>query len=219
MRLILLLAVLILPLLNGMAKAGAWPRAKGQTFLATTGQIDAPDETGLRRQSFTLYAEYGATERLTLGLDLGGDALRMTKTIAFARWPIGRPAQQVKIAVELGLGQVSEVNALRPGLSFGRGLTLWRRQGWAAFDGRVVVVGGGQVTLESDITLGLDITARGKVMAQVQTGRPAAGRAYTRFAPSYVYATKPGAHLEVGLILPLSGGGERGIKLGLWRSF
>ena len=186
MRLCLLLAVLILPWLIGTAEAGAWPRAKGRTFLATTGQIDASDETGLRRQSFTLYAEYGATERLTLGLDLGGDALRMTKTIAFARWPIGRPAQQVKIAVELGLGQVSEVNALRPGLSLGRGLTLWRRQGWAVFDGRVIVFG---------------------------------GRAYTRFAPSYVHAIRPGAHLEVGLILPLSGGGERGVKLGLWRSF
>lgn len=219
MRLILLLAVLILPLLNGMAKAGAWPRAKGQTFLATTGQVDAPDDTGLRRQSFTLYAEYGATERLTLGLDLGGDALRMTKTIAFARWPIGRPAQKLKIAVEMGLGQVSEVNALRPGLSLGRGLTLWKRQGWAAFDGRAVVFGGDQVTLESDLTFGLDITARGKVMAQVQTGRPAAGRAYARFAPSYVYAVRPGAHLEFGVILPLSGGGERGVKLGLWRSF
>ncbi|WP_375553332.1 hypothetical protein [Roseovarius mucosus] len=214
-----LFAVLILPWLVGMAEAGAWPRAKGQTFLAATGQLDAPDETGLARQSFTLYAEYGATERLTLGVDLGGDALQMIKTIVFARWPVGRPARKVKIAVELGLGEVAEQRALRPGLSLGRGLTLWGRHGWAAFDGRAVMFSGGQMTLESDITLGLDITARGKVIAQIQTGQPAKGQTYVRFAPSYVHATKPGAHLEFGLILPLTDGGERGVKLGLWRSF
>ncbi|MFU8776882.1 MAG: hypothetical protein ACNA7M_04360, partial [Roseovarius sp.] len=77
----LILALAVLPWLEGTVEAGAWPRAKGQTFLVAAGQVDAPDQTGLTRQSFTLYAEYGATERLTLGLDLGGDALRMTKAI------------------------------------------------------------------------------------------------------------------------------------------
>lgn len=215
----LILALAVLPWLAGAVEAGAWPRAKGQTFLAATGQVDAPDQTGLAQQSFTLYAEHGLSERLTLGLDLGGDALRMTKSLAFARWPIGQPSRPLKIAVEIGVGNVSEKSALRPGLSLGRGLTFWGRQGWAAFDGRAVVFGGGEVTLESDLTLGLNISPRGMVIAQVQTGRPAAGRAYTRFVPSYVHATKPGAHLEFGLILPVSGGGERGVKLGLWRSF
>ncbi|MFU8776984.1 MAG: hypothetical protein ACNA7M_04875, partial [Roseovarius sp.] len=141
------------------------------------------------------------------------------KAIAFARWPIGRPARDLKIAVDIGIGEVSEQSALRPGVSLGRGLTLWGRHGWAAFDGRAVVFGTGQVTLESDITLGLDITARGKMIAQLQTGRPAEGRAYARVAPSYVHETRPGSQLEFGVILPLSGGGERGMKLGLWRSF
>lgn len=215
----LILAFAMLPWLVSAVDAGAWPRAKGQTFLATAGQVDAPDETGLARQSFTLYAEYGATERLTLGLDLGGDALRMTKAIAFARWPVGQDARTWKIAVEIGVGQVSEQSVLRPGLSLGRGLTLWGRQGWAAFDGRAVIFGGGEVTLESDLTLGIAISTRGKVLAQVQTGQEAGGRPYARFAPSYVHETKPGAQLEFGVIVPLSGEGERGLKLGLWRSF
>lgn len=215
----LILAFALLPWLVSTVDAGAWPRAKGQTFLATTGQVDAPDEAGIARQSFTLYAEHGVTERLTLGLDLGGDALRMTKAIAFARWPIGRDARDLKIAVEIGLGEVSEQGAVRPGLSLGRGLTLWGRQGWAAFDGRAVVFNGGEVTLESDVTLGLNLGARDKVLAQIQTGRPAGGRTYVRFAPSYIHETKPNSYLEFGVILPLSGGGERGVKLGLWRSF
>ncbi|WP_417727972.1 hypothetical protein [Roseovarius sp.] len=215
----LLIAVLVLPWLIGMAGAGAWPRGKGQTFLAASGQIEGPDQFGLYRQNFTLYAEHGLTERLTLGLDLGGDTLRMTKSIAFVRWPIGQDAQAVKIAVEMGLGEVSEETALRPGVSLGRGFTLWGRHGWAAFDGRAVVFGSGDMTLESDITFGLNTTARSKVLVQLQTGHPALGQAYTRFAPSYVYATRPGAHLEFGLVLPVSGGGERGVKLGLWREF
>lgn len=212
-------ALLCLPCLYTMAAAGAWPRDKGQTFLAASGQIEGPDQFGLYRQSFTLYAEYGLTERLTLGLDLGGDALRMSKSIAFVRWPIGRVGRKVRLALEFGVGEVDEDAALRPGLSLGRGLTLWGRHGWAAFDGRAVVFGGSRLTLESDMTLGLDATRRSKAILQLQTGRPSFGRAYTRFAPSFVYETKPGAHLEFGVILPLTGGGERGVKLGLWRQF
>lgn len=211
-------ALTILPWLASAAEAGAWPRAKGQTFLAVSGQFDAPDQTGLSRHSFTLYAEYGATERLTLGLDLGGDALRMTKAIAFARWPIGQPSRDVKIAVEIGVGEVSDQSTLRPGLSLGRGLTIWGRPGWAAFDGRAAILDG-KVTLESDLTLGRDVGRQGKLIAQLQTGRPETGRAYMRLAPSYVLATKPGAYLEFGGIVPLAGGGEPGVKLGLWRSF
>ncbi|EAQ27163.1 hypothetical protein [Roseovarius sp. 217] len=215
----LTLALMLLPWLITTAEAGAWPRDKGQTFLATSGQMEGPDEFGLYRQSFTLYAEYGLTERVTLGLDLGGDTLRMTKSIAFARWPIGRAGRKVRLAFEIGLGEVDETAALRPGLSLGRGLTLWGRHGWAAFDGRAVVFGDSRMTLESDITFGLNTTQRSKAILQLQTGRPSFGRAYSRFVPSFVYETKPGAHLEFGVILPFSGGGERGVKLGLWRQF
>jgi hypothetical protein len=30
---------------------------------------------------------------------------------------------------------------------------------------------------------------------------------------------RPGTHLEFGVTEPLSGGGERGVTLGLWRKF
>lgn len=211
--------LLLLPWLAGMAAAGAWPRDKGQSFLALSGQVDGPDQFGLYRQSFTLYAEYGATERLTLGLDIGGDAQRMTKAIAFARWPIGPAERAMKIAYEIGVGEVEEEAALRPGLSLGRGFTLSGRHGWAAIDGRAVLFGGGQAALESDITIGLSTTPHSKAILQIQTGRPAFGRTYSRFAPSFVHETKPGLYLEFGVVAPLSGGGENGVKLGLWRQF
>lgn len=215
----LILALMILPWLAAMATAGAWPRDKGQVFAVLSGQIEGPDEFGFYRQSGTLYAEYGVTGQLTLGVDLGGDALRMNKAIAFLRWPLGRVDRPLKLAVELGAGQVEEKNALRPGLSLGRGFTLGGRQGWLALDSRAVLFGGRDVALESDITFGLSIRRRTKVILQFQTGRPDAGDPYARFAPSLVYETEPGQQIELGVITPITGGGDNGIRLGLWRRF
>ena len=110
-------------------------------------------------------------------------------------------------------------NALRPGLSLGRGVEVGKRHGWLAADGRAILFTGGGMTLETDLTFGLSLTKRSKVILQIQAGQPDLGDAYTRFAPSVVFETKPGAHIEFGLIEPLIGGGERGLKLGLWRKF
>lgn len=215
----LAIAVLLSLCLSGPALPGAWPREKGTAFLSLAGQAEGPDEDGIYRQNFTLYAEYGLTERLTLGVDAGGDALRMTKAIGFLRWPLGRADRGVKLAFELGAGQVDGENALRPGLSLGRGVEFGKRQGWLAADGRAILFTGGGMTLETDLTFGLSLTKRSKVILQIQAGQPDLGGAYTRFAPSFVFETKPGAHIEFGLTEPLLGDGDRGIKLGLWRKF
>jgi hypothetical protein len=143
----------------------------------------------------------------------------MTKAIGFLRWPLGRADRGVKLAFELGAGQVDGENALRPGLSLGRGVAFGKRQGWLAADGRAILFTGGGMTLETDLTFGLSLTKRSKVILQIQAGQPDLGDAYTRFAPSFVVETKPGAHIEFGLTEPLLGDGDRGIKLGLWRKF
>lgn len=215
----LLIALMLLPWLAGPCRAGAWPREKGQVFVVLSGQIEARDATGLYRQHGGLYAEYGATDRLTLGLDLGNDMIRMTKTIGFLRWPLGPPDRPLKVAVELGAGEVEQENALRPGLSLGRGIVLWDRPGWLAFDARAALLGGRDVALESDLTFGLSTGPKVRLILQLQTGRPETGDAYSRLAPAIVYETGPGRQIELGVIAPITGGGEKGIKLGLWRSF
>ncbi|SEL80255.1 hypothetical protein SAMN05443999_10872 [Roseovarius azorensis] len=216
---LLILGLILMPWLAVMATAGAWPRDKGQVFAVLSGQIEGPDEFGFYRQSNALYAEYGVTGRLTLGVDLGGDALRMNKTIAFLRWPLGRVDRSLKLAFELGAGQVEEKNALRPGLSLGRGFMLGGRQGWLAVDGRAVLFGGRDVALESDITFGLSASRKTRMILQLQSGRPDTGDPYARFAPSLIYETKPGQQVELGVITPIAGGGDNGIRLGLWRRF
>ena len=215
----LLLVLVLLPWLATAALGGAWPRAKGEGFLSASGTVAGPDAFGFYRQSFSLYAEYGATERLTFGGDLGGDAVRMSKAIAFLRWPLGRTSREMKLALEIGAGQVEGENALRPGFSIGRGVTIGRRHGWLNADGRAIFFEGGDTAYETDLTAGLSLGKRVKAMLQLQAGVPAQGRDYIRLAPSVVYEARPGTHLEFGVTEPLSGGGERGFKLGLWRKF
>lgn len=215
----LILVLVLLPWLATAVQGGAWPRAKGEGFLAASVTVEGPDEFGLFHEDFSLFAEYGATKRLTFGVDLGGDSLRMSKAIAFLRRSLGPQSRETKLAVELGAGQVEGETALRPVLSVGRGFALGKRPGWLNADGRAILFGGGDTAYEADLTAGLSIGTRVKAIAQVQAGRPAQGRDYLRLAPSLVYETRPGTHLELGVTEPLSGGGERGIKLGLWRKF
>ncbi|MDT8328520.1 MAG: hypothetical protein RQ750_14240 [Roseovarius sp.] len=215
----LVLAVIILHCLATLAQAGAWPREKGKTFLTNSGQVEGPDEYGFYKPTFGIYGEYGLTERLTAGADIGGDGVQMSKVIGFLRWPLRDPARKTKLALEFGLGQVEEENALRPGLSLGRGFSLWDRNGWVALDNRAVVFSGGNIALESDFTFGLSSSPKTKIILQVQTGQPANGEAYGRFAPSFVYETKPGQHIEFGVSQMFYGGRKHGVKLGLWRNF
>ncbi|MGR3463125.1 MAG: hypothetical protein ACU0AX_01490 [Roseovarius sp.] len=215
-----LLAILaLLPWLATAVLGGAWPRAEGEGFLSAAGTVEGPDQFGLYRQSFSLYAEYGATERLTFGVDLGGDAGRMSKAIAFLRWPLGDGERPLRFALELGGGQVDEETALRPGLSVGRGITIGQRQGWLNADTRAILFDGGTTAFETDLTAGLSLGDRVKALVQLQAGVPAQGRDYLRLAPSVVYEVRPGTQIEFGLTEPISGGGERGFKLGLWRTF
>jgi|AntRauTorckE5430_2_1112549.scaffolds.fasta_scaffold04045_2 hypothetical protein len=215
----LTLAVVLLLGIATDAVAGAWLRETGTGFLSLAGEVTEPDAFGIYRQDYSLYAEYGLAERLTLGVDAGHDMLRMSKAVVFARLPLGRADRTVKLAVELGAGQVGDDTALRPGLSIGRGIKLWDRDGWLNADGRAVLAGGGAMTLESDLTFGLSVTEHSRVILQLQAGQPDIGDGYATFAPSLVYETKPGAHLEIGLTQPLTGSDLRSLSLGLWRTF
>ena len=57
-RLLLALAVLAWLATDGHAR-GVDAR-EGEGFLSASGTVEGPDEFGLYRQSFSLYAEYGA---------------------------------------------------------------------------------------------------------------------------------------------------------------
>ena len=132
-----------------------------------------------------------------------------------------RPGVQLEqqLVIDLLPEDVVDVFGVRlpPGLALGRGFEIGKRHGWLNADLRAIF--NGDTTFETDLIAGLALNPRTLAIVQLQAGAPEAGRSYLRLAPSLVRELRPGMQLELGLVAPLSGGGERGVKLGLWRRF
>ncbi len=198
------------------AHAGPWPREVGKTFLSLSWERDLMRDTGYA----ALYAEYGLTKRFTLGLDVGADPDGLSKAIAFARMPFARSPGGMRLALEIGTGVTDDRPVIRPALSFGRGLSMAERSGWLTLDIRATVF---QDTFDaawdSDLTLGLKATARGKAIVQLQTGQPAAGDAYIKLGSSWVIEGQPGRHIEFGVVTGLKNSDALAAKIALWHEF
>lgn len=210
----------IILFLASQAAAGAWPRPEGETYLSFS--VESEFENGISDGSTayaTLYAERGLAHDLTLGLDAGGDEGDMSKAIGFLRWPVGATGGAAVWSMEFGLGLADGDFALRPGLSHGRALTLGAMPGWLSIDSRLLISGGMQGVLETDVTLGLTPARRQMLILQLQTGAASERDAYAKFAPSYVLGLSPGRHLELGLAVGIENAPDLSIKLGLWHSF
>lgn len=209
--------LILLVMLGGQASAGAWPRAKGEIFLSFSSTLNASGNSAA--DYVALYAEYGITGRVTAGLDLGTDGIRSSKAVGFLVFPLAQPAHDWKLALEAGLGRIDSRDALRPGLSLGRPIQLGARPGWMAIDTRWVLFqdnqGGDRV--ESDVTFGLSLNDRNKMMVQFQAGDPSSGSPYLRIAPSWVIERKPGRHIELGVTAGVIESEDIGLKLGFWR--
>lgn len=201
----------------GQADAGAWPREKGEQFLSHSVVSDVRGSAG---DYTTLYAEYGTTERVTLGIDLGKFDTRVDKAVGFVRLPLAAPDDQSRMAVELGLGQADGRFVWRPGISLGRGLNLNGRPGWVAVDYRALlrrrVL---RSTLETDVTFGMALGSRTKAIFQVQSGTSLETGTYMRVAPSMVLEHKPGRHLEVGVTAGVLQSTDFTFKIGAWQQF
>lgn len=225
-----LLAV-IFALLASMASAGAWPRDKGRWFLATSTQISgfgaARNLTQLELFN-NLYLEYGLTQSLTLGLDIG-QSIGFDPTYhasdpnyrLFARLPLVE-RQGSRLAVEASLGKAGDQTYTAVGLNFGRGFTLGPNYGWFSVDTRQVMAEGpGAEFLRQsklDVTAGLTFASRLKAMAQVfhtQVGPDP----YTSFAPSVVLPFGDRLKVQGGLIFDLQEPAPPGVKIGLWQEF
>ncbi|SDI23423.1 hypothetical protein [Salipiger marinus] len=212
---------LALCLLASGALAGAWPQAKGAGFASATVRLSWPQDLGTwtslepTGQYRTLYVEYGLTERLTLGLDLGRSVSGDVKTVAFLRWPLRQSDPGLRVAAEVGLGQIDGAAVLRPGLSLGLG----RDWGWMAADALVELPGGGRAAAKLDLTLGLHLPSDRMLLLQVQSGAPADGPGFVRLAPSLVTPLFRKVQTEIGGSWSLTGDRTMGVTMGLWTRF
>ena len=89
------------------ALAGAWPREQGELFISAGGNFWLSDGSQLPvYYDPTVYAEYGLTDRITLGLDMHtADKGRIGSAFVFAQVPIGRRDGPNKWALDLPGGK------------------------------------------------------------------------------------------------------------------
>lgn len=216
----MLRALVLILLLPTPCLAGAWLREPGSTFLSYSVTLEDPGDSGRSVGFGGLYLEHGLHPTLTMGLDAGTDEFGHTKLIGFGVIPLSDPEAATRLTAEIGFGMLDERAVLRPGLSIGRGLTLAGRPGWISLDARVgLQLDAGNSTLSTDLTLGVEITARSRVIVQLQQGGPMDDPDFIRIVPSVVFERGPGHHLEIGATAGLKSAPDAGLKLAIWRTF
>jgi hypothetical protein len=216
-------------LLATSAQSGAWPRDAGTTFVALSFTAKA-DRTTMATSGFpednysALYLEHGVTPRLTLGLDSGYAKDGTYAALAFARRPIASGAGPNVFAISAGLGvtnlggQSDTVSMV--GLHFGRGLATRLGGGWVALDtsARYRILQRNAV-VKADLTLGLAVQPRTKLMLQFQAGQYPGSDAFLRVVPSVARKFGRNMHVELGLEVGAIGDRQIGLKLGTWLEF
>jgi hypothetical protein len=220
------------------AEAGAWLREKGKGF--TSSSLQTTDSAGT---SGSLYAEYGLSKGITVGLDATYDTDLATyltdrttlilnedgtfpqgSAVVFFRFPLGPTDQVNKWAYHIGLGVRYEngelAQAAEVGLSWGRGIQWRDRYGWINVDTSYNSPEDPLADrIKIDATVGLGLTQRLKGMLQV-FNTIQDGETYTKIAPSLLVSLgKGGTTLQLSSEIPVSGGGGPSIKLGLWYEF
>ncbi len=204
------------------AVAGAWPREKGTWFASGLARVSWPQDTqtwtSLAPTTFyrSLFAEYGLTEKITVGLDVGRDLDGEGKTLAFLRHPVDDGDGPLRIAAELAAGDVAGQFALRPGLMLGMG---WAH-GWLAADALATIpLPSLAVDLGIDLTVGVNLPWDFKLVAQMQTGRPYGGAPFAKVETTLVTPAFYNISAQMGGSWGLAGDESMGLTFGLWAQF
>lgn len=219
---VLLALLLLATAAPDAARAGPWPRERGEIYWLLQ------QETGTDWS--TLYAEWGGPLGLTFGLDAGGHAAAIARREpglarwrSFARYPVGPAEGAWRFAVEGGVGTdlavadegIGTVPRVTLGLSVGRGLEWRGRGGWASADLRAEAARDLPLRLSGGAKLGWKPTDRDTFEISVD-GERAGGARYWTVGPTYERRVG-----RVGLRLGLrySEGGEARLRLGIAGEF
>jgi len=193
---------------------------QGRRFHHDIYTSDSPQLTKPASYYYSNFSEFGLTESITFGADLGHSVSGESKLIVFLRHPILALKDKHHFAAELGVGEIAGEFILRPGLFYGRGLAHHNSSGWLAID----VLFEHHVRLQktdfkADFTYGTTFSGGIKTILQMQSGRQAGDPKFLRFAPSLAIPMGSTTHLELGGSLNLIGEPEYGLKIGIWKEF
>ena len=208
------LAIMLWLALASPLAAGAWPRGKGSAFaVGYTYVLPSGAYSGI-------YGEWGMTDRLTLGVDVGRGVSGQDKSVAFVRAPLWSPGWGHRFAVEIGAGRIAGHDVLRPGLSYGKGFDWAGRAGWIALDTVAEIhVDTLAVDGKADLTLGLSVNEHRKLLLQLQGGLQYGDEPFLRLVPSMTFTLSDRMRLELGLSQSLRDDRETGLKAAVWLEF
>ncbi len=218
-----LLLLLLLVFVPRDTLAGAWARDEGELFIAAGGNFLLSEGARLPvHYDPTLYAEYGLSERVTVGMDLHtADAGRIGTIFLFASFPIGDTAADNKFAASLALGSRMDTNRgaetlMRGGLSWGRGLA----NGWLAVDATATYsTHSGTFRPKIDATWGHRWNDRWRTMTQLQTGQGFTDDYYAKIALSVIYDFSDHVKLHLGSVHAMTGDKGSALRLETWLTF
>jgi hypothetical protein len=213
--------ITILILASGPLHAGAWLREPKTAFVSASTRLTAPpDDLGQAYSYNTFYGEYGVTEQLTLGLDLGQGSFGDSKQIGFIRLPLYQPDTGWRIATELGFGASGVDLVIRPGLSIGRGTENGHGYGWQAADLNITYYPStGHWDTKLDVTIGTALRKDRRWIMQIQTGQNHGADRFARLAPSIVIPVRDTVHAEFGLSYGVLGEKSLGAMASIWMDF
>lgn len=213
-------SLLLLLASTGTSLAGPWPRGEGNAFGMISLQVTAPNFDGPASYYFSNYLEYGLTQNLTIGADVGHSVSGESKAIVFLKHPLLQWENTHYVSAELGFGQIGNDIVVRPGLSYGRGFSNVDSSGWLTVDMLFEHhIGKDRTDVKADITYGRNHSGGFKSMLQIQTGKQIGDPSFFRIAPSFALPMGKSTHLELGASVALRGNSEYGLKLGFWKEF
>lgn len=212
-----------LTLCASSASAGAWAREKGELFIAAGGNFLLSEGAQLPvHYDPTLYAEWGFTDRITLGIDLHtADQGQIGTLFAFTNIPIGDLTAQNRYAVSLAYGVRARDGTptetlMRGGFSWGRGLS----NGWLAIDASATL---GTIDTtwrpKLDATWGRNWSDTWTTTLQLQTGQGWTNDRYAKISPTVIYAVRPNVKVALGAVQGLTGDKGSALKLETWLTF
>ncbi|QUJ76657.1 hypothetical protein KDD17_00850 [Sulfitobacter albidus] len=219
----MLITVGLCATLPATVNAGAWLRERGKGFMsfsfASTVDLDTVSQT---------FIEYGYSDAMTLGADIGfvrpRNGFQGGFATLFATRAITPPDAQSKWSYTIGVGANWANDLVLPhiqtGISWGRGIKLGEKYGWATVDANVFwdVTYALHVS-KLDGTVGLNFTDHVAGMMQIYFVH-AAGTSATTLAPSLILSPKEGPfRIQIGAETALGDISGSVLKLGLWRDF
>lgn len=213
-------------LLSAMATplwAGAWARDKGTLFIAAGGNFLLSDGAELPvYYDPTVYAEYGLTDRVTLGLDLySADKGRIASAFGFVGVPVGSITGKTRATVSVGYGyrlnsDTSTEALMRLGVAIGRGLDA----GWLSLDASATFGTRDRVWRpKADFTWGHAFDDRWTGTLQLQTGQGYYDDYYAKVSPTIIFKLRENLKINVGAVKALSGDGGSALKIETWLTF